>query len=122
MPDLDLPQDARAAAEAAYRNWRIGDDGEGRLHAALVAAAPLIVAAERERIAAMLRRAADGRREYASSPGADDHSKAILQQSAEDYESAIRLIEDPRTILMLIPSWRWTDEESRSVCGEADHG
>jgi hypothetical protein len=32
-----LPRDARKAAEAAYRDWRIGDDGEGRLHAALVA-------------------------------------------------------------------------------------
>lgn len=37
MADPDLPQEARKAAEAAYRNWRIGDDGEGRLHAALVA-------------------------------------------------------------------------------------
>ena len=53
MPDTDLPQDARAAAEAAYRNWRVGDDGEGRLHAALAAAAPLIRAAERERIRQM---------------------------------------------------------------------
>lgn len=28
---------ARQAAEAAYLNWRIGDDGEGGLHAALLA-------------------------------------------------------------------------------------
>jgi hypothetical protein len=45
----DLPAPARRAAEAAYRNWRIGDDGEGRLHAALVVAASLIRADERER-------------------------------------------------------------------------
>jgi hypothetical protein len=37
MTGPDLPDHARRAAVAAYRGWRIGDDGEGRLHAALVA-------------------------------------------------------------------------------------
>lgn len=36
-PDGTLPVPARKAAEAAYRNWHIGDEGEGRLHAALLA-------------------------------------------------------------------------------------
>lgn len=49
MPDPDLPEAAWLEAGAAYRSWRIGDDGEGRLHAALVRAAPLIRADERER-------------------------------------------------------------------------
>jgi hypothetical protein len=49
----DLPEPARRAAEAAYRNWRIGDDGEGRLHAALVAAAPLIRAEAEAQLAAI---------------------------------------------------------------------
>lgn len=51
MADETLPAPARKAAEAAYRNWRIGGQFEGRLHAALEAAAPLIREAERERIA-----------------------------------------------------------------------
>lgn len=51
-PDIPagLPEPAREAAYRAYRCWRIGDDGDGRLHAALVAAEPLIRAAERERL------------------------------------------------------------------------
>lgn len=67
MPDPDLPQNARKAAEAAYRNWRIGGQFEGRLHAALEAAAPLIREAERRRIA---RLAADHRAIYPD-PDAD---------------------------------------------------
>jgi len=42
IPPPSLPPDAWEAAREAYRGWRIGDPGEGGLHAALLAAAPLI--------------------------------------------------------------------------------
>lgn len=67
MADETLPAPARRAAEAAYRNWRIGGQFEGRLHAALEAAAPLIREAERERI----RQLAVDRRAIYPDPDAD---------------------------------------------------
>jgi hypothetical protein len=72
------------------------------------------VAAERERIVTLLKRAADGRREYA---GPDDGSEArpLLLTSAEGYEAAALLIEDPKCLLDVIPAWRWTTEEHASI-------
>jgi hypothetical protein len=74
--------------------------------------------AERERILNLLRRAADGRREYA---GPDDGSEArpLLLASAEGYEAAAQLIEDPKRLLDVIPAWRWTAEEHASIRMEA---
>jgi hypothetical protein len=53
----------------------------------------------RAKIAADLRRAADGRREYGETSEADA------------FESAAAVAEDPARLLGLIPSWRWTAEE-----------
>ena len=69
---------------------------------------------ERERIGTLLKRAADGRREYA---GPDDGSEArpLLLTSAEGYEAALQLIKDPKRLLDVIPAWRWTPEEHASI-------
>jgi hypothetical protein len=77
------------------------------------------VAAERERILSLLRRAADGRREYA---GPDDGSEArpLLLTSAEGYEAALQLIGDPKRLLDVIPAWRWTTEEHASIRTEGN--
>lgn len=69
-------------------------------------------------IAASLRRAADGRREYAQSATEDSEIHERLTRSATYYESTAQIIEDPRTILGVIPSWRWTDEETASLYPE----
>jgi len=71
--------------------------------------------AGRERVIALLRHAAEGRREYADRavPGSQSHT--LLLASAEGYEGAAQLIENPERLLDLIPSWRWTDEEHASI-------
>lgn len=74
-----------------------------------------VATAERERIIAQLRRAAAGRREYAGPDDNGGKGRAILLQSAEHYESAVWLIEDPRNMLDVMPSWMWTDEENASL-------
>ena len=51
VPPPSLPPAAWEKAREAYRAWRIGDGGEGRLHAALLAAAPLIRAEAEAKLA-----------------------------------------------------------------------
>ena len=98
----DVPREGQEAAEPAS-----APD--------VIAAA---VAAERQRICAQLRRAAAGRREYAGREDDGSDARAILLKSAEHYESAVWLIEDPRNMLDVMPSWMWTDGENASLRGE----
>lgn len=80
--------------------------------AALVAQARAAGAAEeRERIKGLLQRAADGRTEYASSGGPADQVTA-LRHEANAFTNAVRLCDDLSVMLGLLPSWRWTPEES----------
>lgn len=70
-------------------------------------------AAERERIKALLQRAADGRDEYAA--GAPQGQADTLVTEGQAFASAVRLCDDPTAILGLVPSWRWTEDEDRAV-------
>lgn len=85
-----------------------------------------IRADERAKCAALLKRAAAGKREYADgAPAPQDGDRAIFGLSLSDahkfialtYEAAAALIEDPDSILLLIPAWQWTDAEHRAVLG-----
>jgi hypothetical protein len=108
----DVPEEWVRAAEAHYSMH-----GHGLLRNILVGVAPVIAAAERERIAAWLRRAAAGRREYASR-GPDDHEvKPMLELAASCCESAAQLITDPAHMLDVIPAWRWTEAEIADLHG-----
>lgn len=125
IPDevIAAAQEVVAAALLADAEWNGTRKRDGRSWGSvpadqvrrLIAAA---VAAERERIVTLLKRAADGRREYA---GPDDGSEArpLLLSSAEGYEAAALLIEDPKRLLDVIPAWRWTAEEHASIRMEA---
>lgn len=92
------------------------------LIAALRASGYVIVRADAEqeiraRIAADLRRAADGRREYAqgyADVGKDDGYDR-LTIAADVFESAAAVAEDPARLRGLIPSWRWSAEEHAAV-------
>ena len=97
------------------------DISDAGLSAALEAAAPHIRAAERERIAAWLTRAAAGRREYAAS-APDDENRARLELAAACCESAAKLITDPSHMLDVIPSWRFTDAEIADLIPGGDTG
>lgn len=73
----------------------------------------------RARIAASLRRAAKGRREYmAEDDGASaaiDEMNRQLLALADCHDSCAAIIEDERNILSAVPSWRWTEEELDEV-------
>lgn len=69
----------------------------------------------RKTIADSLRRAAAGRLEYASRGPQDDEVYTLLTRSAAYYESTADIVEDPRNVMDVIPSWRWTDEETASL-------
>jgi hypothetical protein len=120
MPDI--PQEAVKAATEAIEAAAVefGDGGEvyGQpgdfARAALEAAAPVLERLIRDRIAADLRRAASGQREYAAADGQDEDASP-LDLRATCYESAAGIAADPRNLLDVIPSWRWTAEESASV-------
>lgn len=76
----------------------------------------------RARVAADLRRAADGRREYGerhadAGKGVDPHDRLMID--ADAFESAAAVAEDPARLLGLIPSWRWADGETASVLPQA---
>lgn len=90
----DIPERAREAAYRAYRGWRIGDDGEGRLHAALVAAAPLIRAAERERAEAAEAKLAEVRETIAAFFTHHGNSAAFALRSARDLAEGVRQVLD----------------------------
>jgi acyl-CoA reductase-like NAD-dependent aldehyde dehydrogenase len=92
----------------AAASWRLAPP---EFRAAWEAAAGGAAETERERITALLRRAAAGRREYAGHEDDGSEARAILLKSAEHYESAAWLLEDPRNMLDVMPSWMWTDEE-----------
>ena len=66
---------------------------------------------ERQRIITHLKRAAEGRLEYASRTGNDHEAAALLTQAAQGLTDAVSFIENPSLILDAIPSWRWTSEE-----------
>lgn len=75
----------------------------------------------RARIAADLRRAAEGRREYAGAyaeKGRDAVARDQLLCAADAFESAALVVEDPLRLRGLIPSWRWTAEEHAAVTPE----
>jgi hypothetical protein len=85
-----------------------------------------VVDVVRGEIAADLKRAAAGRREYAAGiperkHDGDDkggHLTAMRQEllsEADHYESAALLVEDPRHLMGAVPSWRWTDVEVASL-------
>jgi hypothetical protein len=73
---------------------------------------------------ALLRRAADGRREYAAgidenetNLGLREQRTALLTQAAT-LDSAVKIMEgDDGPLYGLLPSWRWTDEMERAVLG-----
>lgn len=69
----------------------------------------------RAEVAADLRRAAAGRREYARTASKDADERDRVELAADAYESAAGIAEDPMRLLGLIPSWRWTAEETASV-------
>jgi hypothetical protein len=74
--------------------------------------------AEREiraKVAAGLRRAADGRREYARTASKDADEQDRMEDAARAYESAAGIAEDPLGVLDLIPVHWWTPEEHASV-------
>lgn len=85
-----------------------------------------IVGVAQTEVAANLRRAAAGRREYAeglperkAGATAPDASLAEMRETllteAACYESAALIMEDPRRVMDVIPSWRWTDDEAASI-------
>jgi hypothetical protein len=117
----DIPERALLAAERAIANEMLTGRAtrpEALARAALEAAAPVlaevIAQSLRGEIVESLRRAASGRREYAAG-GGQEEATALLLRCAECYESAARIIEDPRHLMSVIPSWRWTEEESASL-------
>jgi hypothetical protein len=64
--------------------------------------------------AALLRRVAEGRREYAAD--APDEMRAALLCEADAYDTAAKIAEgDVGAVLALIPSWQWTEAEERAV-------
>lgn len=69
----------------------------------------------RARVAADLRRAADGRREYARTAVKDDTERDLMAMSARAYESAAGVAESPLNVLDLIPVHWWTAEEHAAV-------
>jgi hypothetical protein len=78
----------------------------------LAAAAPPIAAQERGRIAALLRRGAAGRREYAAN--APDAQRQVLEIEANVLDHAAKVAGgDLGPMLSWMPSWRWTDEMTR---------
>jgi hypothetical protein len=99
----------------AYPAWH------GRsLIAALRESGYVIVAANhqqetRAKVAADLRRAADGRREYARTAVKDADEQDREEDAARAYESAAGIAEDPIGVLDLIPVHWWTAEERAAV-------
>lgn len=82
------------------------------------------LSAYRQDLTALLREAAAGRREYASSlSGNDRASNAVIDDMALDLESearqletVIRLIEgDMSAMTAWLPSWRWTGEMTEGL-------
>lgn len=85
----------------------------------------------RKQIVERLRRAAAGRREYAHGTperkAGDDAPNPALARMRETllteaacFETAAQVVEDPRHLVGLVPSWRWTDEEAASLKEAAD--
>lgn len=65
-------------------------------------------------VAALLRSAADGRREYAA--GAPDRTSAVLLAEASTLDTAARIAAgDYGPLYDLLPSWRWTEEMHKRV-------
>jgi hypothetical protein len=61
--------------------------------------------------ARLLRFAAEGRRAYAEHAPKDQAE--LLEWQADTYESAANLIEDPRRIGLLVPTWMQTGHAQR---------
>jgi hypothetical protein len=91
-----------------------------------VKVADSVLAEARSQIAASLKRAAAGRREYAegvperkAGATASDASLAEMRETllseAACYESVAQIVEDPRYVMGAVPSWRWTDDEVASL-------
>lgn len=97
-------------AYAAERQATAKPDSREALQALIDASTERII---REKIAESLRRAAAGRREYAVN--APDHIREELEREAVSYESCAHIVDDPRNVMDVIPSWRWTVEEAASI-------
>jgi hypothetical protein len=91
---------------------RVCEDVVGRV---LETAGPVLESHIRAQIAASLRRAAEGRREYASGlgPGAEDTRDRLLLAAA-CHESSAGIIEDPRNLTDAVPAWMWPEGETAS--------
>lgn len=107
-----------AECTPAWCGWQAPDPGIP-LPPALDAES--IRADERRKIAAMLRRAGAGRREYTSRLDEPRGTiGVVLAAEAASYDTAAGLAEDPAAIIRVIPSWQWTPEENARVSSRAD--
>ena len=87
----------------------LGDLRVQRLGDVDVAEEP-VRAAERARLAAVFRRVAAGRREYAKTAQMD-YTARWLRHEADLFEAAALITEgDLKPLYGLLPSWRWDDE------------
>lgn len=72
------------------------------------------LAAQAEEIAALLRRVAEGRKEYAGAPGDPYHDE--LLKEAQTFENAAKVAEEGEEACYgLLPSWRWSDAMDRKL-------
>jgi hypothetical protein len=108
-----VPDEAVRAYIAAW--WHAGREGnQDEVRVGLAAAAPLIAAQERARIAALLRQGRDGRLEYATL--APEPSRLLLESEAATLDAAAQVVEgDLGPLLSWLPSWRWTSEMAARV-------
>lgn len=126
MPDI--PEEAVQAATAAIRNLSCEHEGfcfECEAHAALEAAAPTLAAQVRqqvmEEILTRLRRLAAGRREYAK--GAPAEMRHLLLCEADVLDAAVKVANGSKLTMMgLIPTWWWGDDEGQAARQAGDAG
>lgn len=110
--------------EVAEQHYDMG--GAGLIRNVIAGILPVAGEMIHADIAELFRRAAAGRREYAkrmpvrkagmSVPDAHlAEAREMLLIEAACYESAALIVEDPRRVMDVIPSWRWTDDEAASI-------
>lgn len=111
--ELTAEEQAAWDVYAAERQATAKPDSREALQALIDASIERII---RKKIVESLRRTAAGRREYAAN--APDHIREELEHEALGYEASAYIVEDPRHVMGAVPSWRWTDEETASICPE----
>lgn len=100
----------------------LGDIRVQRLGDEATAAEEPVRAAERARLAAVFRRVAAGRREYAGTAQMD-HAARWLEHEADLFDVAALIVEgDLKPLYGLLPSWRWDDEMNARVALESTTG